>query len=129
VEAARRGERRGAPLDATLTISSSGAHRRLTSPNVVARLEGSDPALAATSVVLTAHLDHTGVAAQGDGDRINNGAYDTAMGSAILLEVARALAAGPRLKRSVLVVFVTAEEKGLLGSDYFGRHPVKPRGA
>lgn len=128
VEAARKGERRGAPLNATLTITSSGTHRRLTSPNVVARLEGGDPALAATSVVLTAHLDHTGVAPHGDGDRINNGAYDNAMGSAILLEVARALAAGPRPKRSVLVVFVTAEEKGLLGSDYFARQPVKAAG-
>ena len=92
-------------------------------------LKGSDPSLAATSVVLTAHLDHTGVRPSGDGDRINNGAYDNATGSAILLEVARALAALPvRPTRSVLVVFVTAEEKGLLGSDYFAHHPVKAAG-
>ena len=80
-------------------------------------------------MVLTAHLDHTGVNPSGEGDRINNGAYDNATGSAILLEVARALGAqSPRPKRSVLVVLVTAEEKGLLGSDYFAHHPVKAAG-
>ena len=68
-------------------------------------------------------------ASEVNGDRINNGAYDNATGSAILLEVARALGARPRApKRSVVVVFVTAEEKGLLGSDYFARHPVKAAG-
>jgi Zn-dependent M28 family amino/carboxypeptidase len=80
-------------------------------------------------VVLTAHLDHTGVRPASGGDRINNGAYDNATGSAILLEVARALAAAPvRPKRTVVVVLVTAEEKGLLGSDYFAHYPVKAAG-
>ena len=79
--------------------------------------------------MLTAHLDHTGVRPSGDGDRINNGAYDNATGSAIVLEVARALAGQPvRPKRSVVVVLVTAEEKGLLGSDYFAHYPVKAAG-
>jgi Zn-dependent M28 family amino/carboxypeptidase len=99
------------------------------SANVVARLEGSDPTLAKTSVLLTAHLDHLGVGHEVNGDKINNGAYDNASGSAVLLEVARALGGRPRApKRSALVVFVTAEEKGLLGSDYFARHPVKAAG-
>jgi hypothetical protein len=129
VDAGRKGQPGGAALNATLTITSSTSHKRVTSPNVVGVLKGSDPSLAATSVVLTAHLDHTGVRPSGDGDRINNGAYDNATGSAILLEVARALAGQPRRpKRSVLVVFVTAEEKGLLGSDYFARNPVKAAG-
>jgi Zn-dependent M28 family amino/carboxypeptidase len=110
-------------------MRSATSHARVSSPNVVGFLEGSDPSLAATSVVLTAHLDHTGVLPQGNGDRINNGAYDNATGSAILLEVARVLAAQPvRPKRSVVVVLVTAEEKGLLGSDYFAHHPVKVAG-
>lgn len=121
---AAAGKAGGVPLNVELTLTSTATHRRTSTPNVVARLEGSDPALAKTSVVLTAHLDHTGVAATGDGDRINNGAYDNAMGSAIVLEVARALAAQPvRPKRSVVVALVTAEEKGLLGSDYFARNP------
>jgi Zn-dependent M28 family amino/carboxypeptidase len=119
----------GAALAATMTIRSTTSHRRLTSPNVVAFLKGSDAALSRTSVVLTAHLDHTGVRSSGEGDRINNGAYDNATGSAILLELARVLAGQPVTpKRSILVVLVTAEEKGLLGSDYFARHPVKAAG-
>jgi Zn-dependent M28 family amino/carboxypeptidase len=129
VEAGRRSRPGGADLAATLTITSTTSHARSTSPNVVGLLKGSDPSLAATSVVLTAHLDHIGVKPSGDGDRINNGAYDNATGSAILLEVARALAGAPaRPKRSILVVLVTAEEKGLLGSDYFAHHPVKAAG-
>ena len=129
VEAGRRSAPRATPLKATLTMRSATSHARVSSPNVVGFLQGSDPSLAATSVVLTAHLDHTGVLPPGTGDRINNGAYDNATGSAILLEVARVLAAGPvRPKRSVVVVLVTAEEKGLLGSDYFAHHPVKVAG-
>ena len=121
---ATAGKAGGVALNAELTLSSSGTHRRTSTPNVVAKLEGSDPALAKTSVVLTAHLDHTGLAANAEGDRINNGAYDNAVGSAIVLEVARALAAQPvRPKRSVVIALVTAEEKGLLGSDYFARNP------
>ena len=129
VEAGRKGVPGGAALAATLTLTSATSHKRVSSPNVVGVLKGSDPALSATSVVLTAHLDHTGVRPSGDGDRINNGAYDNATGSAILLEVARALAGQPvRPKRSVVVVLVTAEEKGLLGSDYFAHYPVKAAG-
>ncbi len=77
-------------LTASAAISTTSTHKKTTSPNVVGVLKGSDPALAATSVVLTAHLDHTGLRPSGDGDRINNGAYDNAVGSAIVLEVARA---------------------------------------
>jgi hypothetical protein len=124
VAAAAAGRAGGVALNIDMTIATTGTHRRVSTPNVVARLEGSDPALATTSVVLTAHLDHTGIAPKGGGDRINNGAYDNAMGSAIILEVARALAAQPvRPKRSIVVVLVTAEERGLVGSDYFARHP------
>jgi Zn-dependent M28 family amino/carboxypeptidase len=129
VEAGRTSTPGGARLAATMTITSAATQRQLTSPNVVARLEGSDSSLAATSVVLTAHLDHTGVKPSGDGDRINNGAYDNAAGSAVLLEVARALTASAvRPRRSVLVVLVTGEEKGLLGSDYFAHYPVASAG-
>jgi Zn-dependent M28 family amino/carboxypeptidase len=129
VEAGRKGVPGGTALAATVTLTSATSHKRVSSPNVVGVLKGSDPTLSATSVVLTAHLDHTGVRPSGDGDRVNNGAYDNATGSAIVLEVARALAGQPvKPKRSVVVLLVTAEEKGLLGSDYFAHHPAKAAG-
>jgi hypothetical protein len=129
VDAGRKSLPGGAALPATLTIASATSHRRVSSPNVVAILKGGEPSLSASSVVLTAHLDHIGVRPSGEGDRINNGAYDNATGSAILLEVARVLA-GRRVrpKRSVVVALVTAEEKGLLGSDYFAHHPARAAG-
>jgi len=69
------------------------------------------------------------VKSQGEGDRINNGAYDNAAGSAILLEVARSfVAAGARPRRSVVIVFLTGEEKGLQGSNFFAHYPVKSAG-
>ena len=123
------GKTGGAALTSTVTLTVKSKYEEAQSENVVGKLKGSVPALASTSVVLTAHLDHLGIKPAGEGDRINNGAYDNATGSAILLEVARAFAeAATRPKRSVVVVFVTAEEKGLLGSDYFARYPAKAAG-
>jgi Zn-dependent M28 family amino/carboxypeptidase len=99
------------------------------SDNVVGLLPGSDPRLASEYVVLTAHLDHLGMAPEG-ADRIYNGAMDNASGIATLIETAGTLARrGSRLRRPVLFVAVTAEEKGLLGSEYFARHPPIRRGA
>jgi Zn-dependent M28 family amino/carboxypeptidase len=101
-----------------------------TSPNVVAVLPGSDPQLENEYVVYSAHLDHLGIGEPDKGDSINNGAYDNASGSAVLMEVARAFASmSPRQKRSVLFVNVTAEEKGLLGAYYFSRYPTVPQGS
>jgi Zn-dependent M28 family amino/carboxypeptidase len=74
-----------------------------------------------------AHADHIGVKAEGAGDRINNGALDNAAGVAMLLEVARACAtATDRPRRSILLVANTAEEKGLLGAEYFAHYPTVP---
>jgi Zn-dependent M28 family amino/carboxypeptidase len=124
---AASGAPKGAALDVTATLTSRSEHRRLTSPNVVGMLEGSDETLRDTFVVCSAHLDHVGVGAEVNGDRIYNGAYDNALGTAILIEAARALASlSPRPKRSLLFVFVTAEEKGLVGSDYFATKPTVP---
>lgn len=92
------------------------------SHNVAGLIAGSDPALANEYVVLTAHLDHVGVGAPIDGDDIYNGAMDNAAGVATLIEAAAAVIEA-RPKRSVVLVAVTAEEKGLLGSRYFARHP------
>jgi Zn-dependent M28 family amino/carboxypeptidase len=94
------------------------------SANIVAMLPGSDPLLKSEFVVLSAHIDHVGIGEPIAGDRIYNGAMDNASGSAVLLDVATSLKRQPQhLKRSLLFVFVTAEEKGLLGSKYFGAHP------
>ncbi|OJH35248.1 M28 family metallopeptidase [Cystobacter ferrugineus] len=98
--------------------------------NVVGRLPGSDPTLAAESVVLTAHLDHVGVGEPLKGDRIYNGAMDNASGVAALLEVARSFQQdkGPKPRRTLLFVAVTGEEKGLLGSRWFAERPPEGSG-
>jgi Zn-dependent M28 family amino/carboxypeptidase len=102
--------------------------RRLTSPNIVARLPGTDPSLRAEHVVLSAHLDGLGIGAPVNGDRIYNGALDNAAGVAALIDVAAELRRSrARPRRSILFVFVTGEEKGLLGARYFSRRPTVPR--
>jgi Zn-dependent M28 family amino/carboxypeptidase len=114
------------PLGFEVSMSRKSIHERITSPNVIGMLRGSDPELADEYIIYTAHLDHTGItSAPVDGDDINNGMYDNAMGTAIMIEAARALAANPP-RRSILFVALTAEEKGLLGSDYFANYPTVP---
>jgi Zn-dependent M28 family amino/carboxypeptidase len=94
------------------------------SQNVVALLPGSDPVLKDEFVVFTAHLDHIGVGKPIKGDDIYNGAMDNASGVATLLDVAAMLKeSGTKLRRSVLFVAVTGEEKGLLGSRFFAQAP------
>jgi Zn-dependent M28 family amino/carboxypeptidase len=108
-------------------LQTASRHATVESPNVLAVLRGSDSALAKEHVVLSAHLDHLGIGPARDGDRIYNGAYDNASGTAGILEVARAFAALPRRpRRSILFAAVTAEEKGLLGAEYFTRYPTVP---
>lgn len=122
--AANEGRVQSRPLPITCSVQMTSRWEEISSVNVVGRLAGSDPTLADTSVVLTAHLDHTGLGRPVDGDRIYNGAYDNATGAAIVLELARAFAAAPkRPRRSVVFVLLTAEEQGLLGSQYFAKYP------
>jgi hypothetical protein len=125
-EAARDGGKpKGFALKPTVKIERQSEISRIESPNVLAVLPGSDPQLASEFVVLMAHLDHEGVDPDLGGDKTYNGAMDNATGTATLLEVARAMAAAPdRPKRSVLFAAVTAEEDGLLGSEYLAKHPV-----
>ncbi len=108
-------------------LSVENAIRRIDSKNVVARLEGSDPALKAEHVVYTAHWDHLGRDPKLAGDQIFNGAADNASGTAALLETRPGVRHDrPRPKRSVLFLAVTAEEKGLLGAKYYAEHPLYP---
>lgn len=95
--------------------------------NVVGVLRGSDPELRDTYVLVTAHYDHLGVRGSGPGDHIFNGANDDASGTASVIEIANALAALPtRPKRSVVFIALFGEEMGLLGSRYYGSHPIFP---
>ena len=115
------------PLGATASITLKNTLRTIDSKNVVARLEGSDPVLKSEHVVYTAHWDHLGVGTPVNGDRIYNGALDNATGTGGLLEVARAFTKLPvPPKRSILFLAVTAEEQGLLGSEYYAVTPIYP---
>ena len=103
--------------------------RAIESRNVVGRIDGSNPRLKSQAVLYTAHWDHLGVGLPVNGDKIYNGAVDNATGCAVVLDLARAWAALPaKPARSALFLFVTAEESGLLGSQYYGEHPESPAG-
>lgn len=127
-EADRPGGRpRGLPLATRAAIHASTTVRRFSSPEVIGVVDGADPELRHEFVALMAHADHIGVDSRGAGDRINNGTLDNAAGVATLLEVARALMRGPdRPRRSILLLANTAEEKGLLGAEYFAHNPTVP---
>ncbi len=116
------------PLPVTVRARASLDRGKAESHNVAAVLPGNDPKLRTEYVVLSAHLDHVGVGAAIAGDSIYNGAMDNAAGVASLIEIARLLRNPERpLQRSVLLVAVTGEEKGLQGSRYFANRPtVKP---
>ncbi len=98
--------------------------RRLDSRNVVARIPGA--VAPEETVIYSAHWDHLGTAPDGEGDRIYNGAIDNATGTTGLLALARAFAAGPAPRRSILFLAVTAEEQGLLGSLFYAANPLYP---
>lgn len=116
------------PLQVSLRSQAKIVTKAIESANVVAKLPGSDPALKNECVVLSAHIDHIGVGEPVNGDRIYNGAMDNGSGSALVLDMATNLKAHPQsLKRSVLFLLVTAEEKGLLGAKYFEAHPTVPQ--
>ena len=115
------------PLGVVASMTITNTLRTVDSQNVVARLNGSDPALRDEYVVYTAHWDHLGVGPEINGDRIYNGAKDNAIGVAGLLELARALTKiTPAPRRSILFLSVTAEEQGLLGSQYYSVTPLYP---
>lgn len=112
----------------TLNAVLNTQEERLTSSNVLAYIEGSDPVLSKEVVIITAHYDHIGV----DNGLVFNGADDDGTGTVALLELAEAFMEakknGEGPKRSILIMPVSGEEKGLLGSDYYSSHPVIPLG-
>ena len=126
---AKGGVPKGFELAVNVAMRGAVKSDLIESPNVMGVLSGADPDLGDEYVVLTGHLDHTGVNQKliDEGkDGINNGAVDNALGIATMLEAARALATGERPARSIMFLAVTAEEKGLLGADYFVHFPTVP---
>ena len=111
-------------LPGRVTLAGATTLQAVESRNVVGKLAGSDAALSAEHIAYTAHLDHIGIGAEVDGDGVYNGAFDNALGIAVMLQAATELqadATAPR--RSLLFVAVTAEERGLLGATWFAQNP------
>lgn len=124
-EAAKRKDFKPVPLKAALDVHGNANTEVITSHNVVGLLPGA--ARPNETVIYTAHWDHLGIGQpDAKGDRIYNGAIDNGTGLAQLIEQARAFASGPRPQRSVVFMAVTAEEKGLLGSEYYAANPLYP---
>ncbi|MFN0205114.1 MAG: M28 family peptidase [Planctomycetota bacterium] len=110
------------------TINWTARMRPIPTANVIAMLPGSDPKLASEYIVYSAHYDHLGFAPPENGDAICNGAVDNATGCGAVLEIARLFATSAPPKRSILFAWVTAEEGGLRGSEFFANHPTVPIG-
>ncbi|HUL74415.1 MAG TPA: M28 family metallopeptidase [Vicinamibacterales bacterium] len=115
------------PLKLSGSMSFKQTLKTVDSQNIVAKIPGSDPALQNEYVVYSAHWDHFGIGTPVNGDSIYNGARDNASGTAMVLELAREFKkVTPAPKRSILLVAVTSEEQGLLGSEYFAKFPPYP---
>ena len=129
--AAEKRDFRPVPLGVRLSLALENAIVKKESGNVLAKLPGSDPKVADQVVLYTAHHDHFGVivGARPGADTIYNGAVDNASGVAALLAVAKAYAALPKApRRTIYFASITAEEQGLLGSEYLAKHPPVPPG-
>ncbi|WP_113907304.1 M28 family metallopeptidase [Aliidiomarina celeris] len=121
----------GAPLNLSASLSVRSTFEEIDSPNVIAMLEGSNPDVNNEVILYTAHADHIGVLESfSEEKQINNGAMDNASGVAVMLETARMFVEagkqGQPLGRSIMFAAVTAEERGLLGADYFANNPTVP---
>ncbi len=130
MERAQSRDFRPVPLALKLKAHVESKVRPFQSSNVVAKLTGSDPRLKDEAILYSAHYDHLGMRPGMAGDNIFNGAVDNATGCGMLLELARAYAtAGAKPRRSILFAAVTAEEQGLLGSEFLGKNPPLPAGS
>ena len=126
VRAARR-DFQPLPTGVVMTLRAGGRARRFESSNVIGVVRGAHPERRAETIIYTAHYDHLGIGPAVDGDSIYNGAYDNASGVALLLEIAEAFTRqNPRTDRTVMFLFTTAEEAGILGASWYVRQPVVP---
>ncbi|MGH1362547.1 MAG: M28 family peptidase [Calditrichia bacterium] len=120
-----RGDMRSFPLNSSLHFSGEFSRREFNARNVAGMIPGRNSRLRDEFLLLSAHYDHLGVGSAIDGDSIYNGVFDNAAGVAAVLELARLFAENPP-EKSVLFLFVTGEERGLLGSSYYVDHPIVP---
>jgi len=130
IESAKSKDFQPVPLGITTSMDFKNTLKRSSTGNVYGVLKGSDPKLRDEYVIYSAHHDHLGIGApDANGDKIYNGAMDNASGVAQLLAMAKAFKALPTPpRRSVMMLFVAAEEQGLLGSKYYAEHPSVPPG-
>jgi Zn-dependent M28 family amino/carboxypeptidase len=127
IAAAQKKGFRAVPLPLKVSAHLVSRVRHFESSNVIGKVSGTDPELKNQAVIFTGHYDHLGVRPNQPGDNIYNGALDNATGTAMVIEMARAVAAAPaKAKRSMYFAAVTAEEQGLWGSAYLGKHPPVP---
>ncbi len=123
----RRHSVKSFPLSLRGSFLGKFHEREFLSSNIIGFVEGSDPALKDSYVIVSAHYDHLGIGVPVEGDSIYNGVFDNASGVASLLEIARIFSLPEyRPKRSVLFLFLTGEERGFLGSQYYCMNPVVP---
>lgn len=115
------------PLNTKLKFKGVFKERDFVSQNVIGLINGSDPDLMKTYLIISAHYDHLGIGISINGDSVYNGALDNAIGVSVMLEIARAFSEiKTKPRRSVLFIATTGEEKGLLGSSYYIDNPVVP---
>ncbi len=115
------------PLTLRASFQGKFLEREFLASNIIGMIEGSDPDLKDSYLLLSAHYDHLGIGAAVDEDSIYNGAFDNASGTAALLEMARLMIRNEhRPKRTVVFLFVTGEERGFIGSQYYCLNPVFP---
>ena len=127
VENLKNGENQSFATKFKMKAAYSTKHTDLITYNVVGKIEGSDPKLKNEFVIHSAHLDHLGVGRAIEGDSIYNGAHDNASGVASLLQITKVYTGlQHKPKRSIIVLMVTGEEMGELGSAYFASHPTVP---
>jgi Zn-dependent M28 family amino/carboxypeptidase len=123
----KSGQPNSFPINAGINVSYSSTYQDVVSYNIIGKIEGSDPELKNTYIVHSAHLDHLGISTPVQGDSIYNGAHDNASGVASVLGIAKIYKnIKQKPKRSILLVLVTGEEMGDLGSGYFAKHPTVP---
>ena len=123
----RKGNMKSFPLKTKISFEGRFEQRDFVSPNVIGIIEGSDPELKDSYVIISAHYDHLGIGPPVEGDSIYNGALDNAIGVSALIELAGTFSSLDRKpRRSLLFIALTGEEKGLLGSSYYTDHPVVP---
>ncbi|MDZ7721343.1 MAG: M20/M25/M40 family metallo-hydrolase [candidate division KSB1 bacterium] len=114
------------PLETRIAFRGRFSQKEFISQNVLGRLPGDHPKYRDQTLIVSAHYDHLGIGPSVKGDSIYNGAVDNALGSAAMLELARAFKTIRKNRRTILFLFTTGEEKGLLGARYYLDHPITP---